>query len=70
MVQLHWYRDNILYQNIIFALKVCLFPSDFKLVHFHGPLKVLWALGTVPSVPNGLVSYGVKAPLRTSLPRA
>jgi hypothetical protein len=28
--------------------------SQAKLEHFHGPLRVLWALGVVPIAPTGL----------------
>lgn len=34
--------------HFLWPLKFTLF-SDFKIKHFQAPLKVLWALGTVPS---------------------
>ena len=43
---------NLFILNINFLKLSSFFPSDFMEIYifFHGPMKVLWMLGTVPPV--------------------
>lgn len=73
IIQLHWYRDKsiyIIYQNIIFHLKVHNFLLILKEINtFHGLLTVSWALGIMHFSPSVCVISVLIAPTGTSLPR-